>query len=87
MAKYSVTFTKSNRTLEIDADEYILEAGMSAGLDLECGCLSGGCGVCMVKVEGEVDQSEGVAISPEEIEAGHALLCVGKPRSDLKIDA
>jgi ferredoxin len=37
-------------------------------------------------LEGTVDQSDGMGISPELIQQGYALLCVSYPRSDLKIE-
>jgi ferredoxin len=36
-------------------------------------------------MEGEVEQSEGMGVSPELQQEGFVLLCVAYPRSNLKI--
>jgi hypothetical protein len=41
----------------------------------------------MVPVEGIIDQSQAYIISDHELAAGYALICVGRPRSDLRVDA
>jgi hypothetical protein len=41
----------------------------------------------MVRVKGLVDQTNAFTITDEELAAGYALICVGRPRSNLEIDA
>jgi len=50
-------------------------------------CRKGRCKTCMVRVDGIIDQSEAWLISNEELAEGYALICVGKPRSDLRVHA
>jgi len=71
------------RDLEVRSDETILEAADRAGITLPSGCRDGHCISCAARLlEGEVDQSAGEALTPEEREQGYVLLCVARPRSD-----
>jgi ferredoxin len=84
---FQVTFVKSGTTVDVAENEGILGAGLRAGLALAFDCRKGRCKTCMVKVDGIIDQSEAWLISNEELADGYALICVGKPRSDLRVHA
>jgi ferredoxin len=84
---HQVTFARSRVTVQMDEDEAVLFAGLRAGLSLASDCRKGRCKTCMVRVEGIIDQSDAWLISDEELAQGFALICVGKPRSDLVVDA
>lgn len=84
---FHVTFLNSGTTLDVAETEGILAAGLRAGLALAYDCRKGRCKTCMVKVDGIIDQSEAWLISNEELAEGYALICVGKPRSDLRVHA
>lgn len=84
---YRVTFTKSGKTVEVGENGSVLLAGLAAGLSLANDCRKGRCKTCMVKVDGIIDQTDAWLISNEELAEGYALICVGKPRSDLEVDA
>lgn len=74
-------------TLTVPENETILSAAQSAGLDLPYSCSAGVCTTCAAQVlEGTVDQTDGMGVSPELQAKGYALLCVAYPRSDLKIE-
>jgi len=89
MAKsHTVTFLKSDITIDVAEDEYILEAAEDAGLRLPYDCRSGTCTTCMQRcLEGEMDQDLAFAISDEELEKGYRLICIGSPLSDIVLDA
>jgi len=87
LRSFRVTFLKSGKTVEVAEDEGILGAGLQAGLSLAFDCRKGRCKTCMVKVDGIVDQSDAWLISNEELAEGYALICVGTPRSDLRVHA
>ncbi|MBW4575712.1 MAG: 2Fe-2S iron-sulfur cluster binding domain-containing protein [Aphanothece sp. CMT-3BRIN-NPC111] len=77
----------NTHTLEVPEDKIILQAGYDAGIDLPSSCNAGVCTTCAAQIiEGEVDQSDGMGVSPELQEKGYVLLCVAYPRSDLKIE-
>jgi ferredoxin len=77
----------NTHTLEVPEDKIILQAAYDAGIDLPSSCNAGVCTTCAAQIlEGEVDQSDGMGVSPELQEKGYVLLCVASPRSDLKIE-
>lgn len=82
---YTVEFVEEGRTVECAPDEYVLDAALDAGIDVQYGCLMGVCTICSGRVEGEVDQTEGAALTEAEIQEGLALTCVAYPRSDLRV--
>jgi ferredoxin len=84
---YQVTFVRSGVTIPVAEDERVLVAGLKAGVPLAFSCRQGMCKTCMVPVEGVIDQSHAYIISEQELAEGYALICVGRPRSDLRIDA
>jgi ferredoxin len=84
---FQVTFLRSGTTVDVAENEGILGAGLKAGLTLAFDCRKGRCKTCMVKVDGIIDQSEAWLISNEELADGYALICVGKPRSNLRVHA
>lgn len=74
-------------TLTVPEDQLILDAAQEAGLDLPFSCSAGVCTTCAALVlEGKVDQTDGMGVSPALQAEGYALLCVAYPRSDLKIE-
>ncbi|MDY6937771.1 MAG: 2Fe-2S iron-sulfur cluster binding domain-containing protein [Cyanobacteriota bacterium] len=76
------------RTIEVPEGQTVLEAAHNANIDLPSSCYSGVCTTCAAKIlEGEVEQSDGMGVSPELQAEGYALLCVSYPRSNLKIES
>jgi ferredoxin len=85
--RFQVTFTRSGKTIEVGEGERVLAAGLRAGVPLASDCRKGICKTCMARVEGLIDQEDAWQISDDELAQGFALLCVGRPRSDLRIEA
>lgn len=74
-------------TIAVPEDQTVLSVAQANGLDLPSSCNAGVCTTCAAQLlEGTVDQSEGMGVSPELQAQGYALLCVSYPRSDLKIE-
>ena len=72
--------------VEVDEDEYILDAVENAGIEVPYDCRMGVCMQCPARlVSGEVDQSEGM-ISDDVAEKGFVLMCVAKCQSDVSIE-
>ena len=75
-------------TIEVAETQNILDAATNAGIDLPFSCSAGVCTTCAAQIlEGEIDQSEGMGVSPELQAEGYALLCVAYPRSDIKLES
>jgi CDP-4-dehydro-6-deoxyglucose reductase len=74
---YRITWIDAQRSFEATGDETVLEAAQRAGVTLPSECGFGGCGTCRVKlIAGHVHYAEPpMALSPEETEAGYALIC------------
>jgi ferredoxin len=86
--RYRVEIQHQGKTtvIEVAANQTVLRAADEAGLNLPTSCGAGVCTTCAaLLLEGTVDQSEGMGVSPELQSEGYALLCVSYPRSDLKI--
>jgi len=86
--RFTVTIrNRGNHRIEVYDDETILDAAEEQDEVLPYGCRYGGCVTCAAKlITGEVDQSEGVALKPDQIADGYVLLCVARPKSDCTID-
>jgi ferredoxin len=77
----------NTHTITVPEDKTVLAAALDAGLELPFSCSAGVCTTCAaLLLEGEVDQSEGMGVSPELQAQGYALLCVSYPKSDLKVE-
>lgn len=81
-----VRFARSGRTLVWDGqDANLLAFAERHSVAVESGCRSGGCGTCETKLLSGV---VGYASAPDhDITPGWCLLCVGRPRSPLVLEA
>lgn len=89
-ARYRVSFEYPDgqvRSVEVGADEYVLQAARRAGLELPSVCEQGWDLACAVRVlEGAaLDQSDSRRYFDEDRTAGFALVCTGRPCSDLRL--
>lgn len=90
MSEYSVRIEPHGRTLKVAAQQPVLEAALSAGLNLPHSCKSGHCGSCRARlVAGEIRYPLGrpLGLSAEEYAGGYVLLCQARPASDLTVEA
>ncbi|MGK7396339.1 MAG: 2Fe-2S iron-sulfur cluster-binding protein [Candidatus Cyclobacteriaceae bacterium M3_2C_046] len=87
----------SEVTVLMDGEEYnfkvepgktILETALDNDIDMPFSCQSGICTTCRCKkLEGEVEMDETDGLTPEELEEGYVLVCVGHPKtSKLKLE-
>ncbi|HEY9866924.1 MAG TPA: 2Fe-2S iron-sulfur cluster-binding protein [Candidatus Obscuribacterales bacterium] len=85
---YTVEFHNQGniQTVEVPEDKQILQAALDAGIKLPNSCNAGVCTTCAAKIiEGKVDQTEGMGLSPNLQTEGYVLLCIAYPRSNLKL--
>jgi ferredoxin len=75
------------RRIRVAEDEHVWEAAAAQHVKLPALCHQGWCLTCAGHIEGpgKVDQKDSVVFFPQDREAGFALLCTGKPCSNLVI--
>lgn len=86
---YTVQFHHQGEVhaIQVPEGKTILRSAGEAGLDLPSSCNAGVCTTCAAQIlEGSVDQTDGMGVSPALQQQGYVLLCVAYPRSDLKIE-
>ncbi|MDJ0590899.1 MAG: 2Fe-2S iron-sulfur cluster-binding protein [Pleurocapsa sp. MO_226.B13] len=87
---YTVEINHQGKThrIQVAESQNILAAATDAGIDLPFSCSAGVCTTCAAQIlSGEVEQSDGMGVSPELQAEGYALLCVAYPRSDIKLES
>ena len=87
---YTVEINNAGKTytIQVPEEQNVLEAAQQQDIELPYSCSAGVCTTCAAKIiSGEVDQTDGMGLSPELQAEGYALLCVSFPRSDLKLEA
>jgi ferredoxin len=78
----------NKQTIQVSEDQTILQAAQDAGIDLPFSCSAGVCTTCAAHLsEGQVEQSDGMGLSPNLQAEGYALLCVSYPRSNIKLES
>jgi CDP-4-dehydro-6-deoxyglucose reductase len=89
-SQYKVLVEPHGRHITVAADRPILEAALTAGLNLPHSCKSGHCSSCRVRLRtGEIEYPNGVplGLTAQEAQAGNILLCQARARSDLVVEA
>ncbi len=83
--KLAITFSKSNKTVEWTPDKgSLLELAEASGIKARFACRAGICGTCVTSLsDGEVQYDQPPTKTPA---AGHCLLCVAHPKSDLTLE-
>jgi len=70
-----------------DVEEHILDAARRCGLVLPSACEQGWDLACAVRViEGEWDNTDARRYYAVDREAGFALICTAKPRSNMRVE-
>ncbi|MEV6350875.1 2Fe-2S iron-sulfur cluster-binding protein [Actinoplanes sp. NPDC051851] len=75
-------------TIQVEAGQTLLDAGLGAGLPMPYSCTVGSCGECrMTLLRGEVTMAEPNCLRPDERDKGDILTCVARPLSEVAMEA
>ncbi len=75
------------KTAKIRDGQTLLEIMEPHAIPIIAACRSGVCGSCKCKVvEGKVERASTATLTPEEIDAGYALACSTRAKSDLVVE-
>lgn len=84
---YRVRFAKSGKTVSADGSASVLELARRSGVEIDHECLSGSCGMCMVKcLEGQMSVSEQAEIDESDRKRGWVYACCAYPASNMVLD-
>ncbi|HEY1203154.1 MAG: ferric reductase-like transmembrane domain-containing protein [Bryobacteraceae bacterium] len=84
----SVEFARSGGKYECSSAESLLMIAQSHGIDIPCSCRVGQCGTCATRVlDGEVEMEVEEGLEPALRVQGYRLMCVGRARGDVRLDA
>ncbi|MEM9723839.1 MAG: fatty acid desaturase [Pseudomonadota bacterium] len=86
---FKVTLARSGKTIEVGADQAIIDVLPDLGVPVETSCMQGVCGTCVTAVlDGEVDHRDATLTEAER--ASNAVMCVcisrAKKGQDLVLD-
>jgi len=88
--EHTVRVEPHGRSVRVREDQSVLEAALSAGLNLPHSCKSGHCSSCRARLlQGEI-RYPGVrppGLTEEEARNGNILLCQARPLTDLSVEA
>jgi len=86
--KVRVTFQPSGKTVKVDKDTTLLEAGAQAGVYISSICGGDGiCGKCRLIIkEGNIKANPTTLLSREEIQKGYVLACQTTAEGDLEVE-
>ena len=77
------SFKGITKTIEVNNNQTILEAGLKAGLRLPYTCRAGRCGACAALcVQGSTEMEYNEVLTDEEVSIGQVLTCMAHPLTD-----
>lgn len=79
-----VKIVLDDETHEVEIkDKSILMTALDEGIEMPYSCQSGICTACMGKlISGEIEMEHTDGLSPEQLEEGYRLTCIGHPKTD-----
>lgn len=84
----NVAFRRSGQTVELEADQTVLEAAEDAGVNIAFECRSGVCGQCKTKlVSGRVRMEVQDALTAADRAKGLILACQARALRDIEVEA
>jgi sulfoxide reductase heme-binding subunit YedZ len=84
----TVEFTRSHKRVECNSTETLLSVAERNDVDIPASCRIGQCGTCATRVlAGEVEMESDEGLSPALRAEGFSLLCVGRARGMVRLEA
>jgi len=84
----TIEFARSGRLAVSSSGKNLLEMAELNGIAIPSGCRAGQCGTCMTRLlDGEVEMSCEDALDPSQKSRGYVLLCVGRAKGNIRLDA
>lgn len=81
-ARVSIEDGGAIHAVEVGEGRFLLESALEQGAPMPFSCTLGGCGSCKVSlIEGSIELEEPHCLTPEELDAGLRLACVGRVTS------
>jgi glycine betaine catabolism B len=82
------TFERSGVSCDVPADTPLLDVAEANGVEIPFSCRQGQCGTCATRLlAGAVTMEAEAGLDPESKAAGYVLVCVGRARGDVTLDA
>jgi len=84
----TVEFVRAGKVCDVPPGKTLLEVAEMHGVGIPSGCRQGRCGACVTKLlEGDVQMDTEDGLEASDKAEGYILMCVGRPRGDVKVDA
>lgn len=85
-AGYEVSLQNSGKVVTVDPGELLVDTLEGQQAPIIAACRAGVCGACKVQIiDGEVESTSQMTLTPQEIEQGYVLSCCSKPVSNLNV--
>jgi len=84
----AIEFARSGRVCGVPPGKTLLEVAEMCGVQIPAGCRQGRCGTCITKLlQGDVHMDSEEGLEAGEKAEGYILMCVARPRGNVKVDA
>jgi len=84
----AIEFVRSGKVCGVPPGKTLLEVAEMHGVGIPSGCRQGRCGTCITKLlQGDVHMNSEEGLEAGEKAEGYILMCVARPRGNVKVDA
>jgi len=84
----AIEFVRSGTLCGVPPGKTLLEVAEMCGVGIPAGCRQGRCGTCITKLlQGDVHMDSEEGLEAGEKAEGYILMCVARPRGNVKVDA